>query len=121
MSNERKTGHELSFDDWHALAEHDPENFEATRRQCIDEFISRAPEAQQRRLRGLQWQIDQVRKLATNPMASCLAISNMMWDSLHRLNQHQQELLQVTPERITPRQTPPRAAAKVLAFPARHS
>ncbi|MFT5394962.1 MAG: hypothetical protein ACI85N_000141 [Gammaproteobacteria bacterium] len=32
-------------------------------------------------MQGLQWQIDQVRATSANPMASCLKISQMMWDT----------------------------------------
>ncbi|HFE32734.1 MAG TPA: DUF3135 domain-containing protein [Gammaproteobacteria bacterium] len=107
----------LDFDFWKQLAEDDPEAFETLRREKVEQLIARAPAAQRRRLQGLQWQIDQTRKLAGSPMASCLAISNMMWDSLHQLNRRQHELLSATPETLRqPQDMAP--AATVLAFPA---
>jgi len=107
----------LDFDFWKQLAKNDPEAFEALRREKIEQLIAQAPKPQRRRLQGLQWQIDQTRKLAGGPMASCLAISNMMWDSLHQLNLRQHELLSATPDRLRrPQDTAP--AATVLAFPA---
>lgn len=33
-------------------------------------------------MEGLQWQIDQIRSAAPNPMSSCLKISQMMWDNV---------------------------------------
>lgn len=80
------------FDRWAKLAADDPASFEAARRLMIESLIESAPEAARRRLRGLQWRVDQVRAQAPSPMSACLRISNLMWDSvlgeaglLHRL------------------------------------
>ncbi len=73
---------EFDFERWTSLAEHDPEAFERQREEAIDEFIERAPAAMQQRLRGLQWQIDQVRGQSKSPMAGCIRLSHMMWDRL---------------------------------------
>ena len=81
------------FDEWMMLAKSDPDQFEEKRRIKIESFFSNIPEEKLQRLRGLQWQIDQTRKLADNPMASCIAISNMMWESVNRLQEHQYELV----------------------------
>lgn len=105
----------LDFDFWKQLAKDDPVAFEALRREKVEQLIAQAPETQRRRLLGLQWQIDQTRKLAAGPMASCLAISNMMWDSLHQLSLRQHELLSATPDTL---RRPQGTAATVLAFPA---
>ncbi|HEB94448.1 MAG TPA: DUF3135 domain-containing protein [Gammaproteobacteria bacterium] len=105
----------LDFDFWKQLAKDDPAAFEALRREKVEQLIAQAPKTQRRRLQGLQWQIDQTRKLAVGPMASCLAISNMMWDSLHQLSLRQHELLSATPDKL---QRPQNTAATVLAFPA---
>lgn len=94
MTHQQLTDHEMDFDAWRTLAQQDPTAFEALRRQHIESFIENAPEEKRRRLRGLQWQIDQTRNMARTPMASLIAISNMMWDSLYRLNQQQLELTQ---------------------------
>jgi len=84
------------FDQLMALAQDDPESFETVRRECIDSFIQGVSEHKRQRLIGLQWRIDQSRQLASNPMAACIAISNMMWDSLHDLNAHQRELMSLS-------------------------
>lgn len=70
------------FDTMKAMAESDPQAFEAMRQQMIDEVIEEAPEAHKRRLVGLQWRVDQERKLAKNPLAACIRISDLMWDSV---------------------------------------
>lgn len=71
----------LDFDQWSLLARQDPERFEAMRAEMIEELLAAASEKYQRRLRGLQWQIDQVRARSSNPMAACLSLSKMMWET----------------------------------------
>ncbi|HKJ08805.1 MAG TPA: DUF3135 domain-containing protein [Gammaproteobacteria bacterium] len=75
-------GGHIDFEQWAALAASDPEAFEAQRAQVIDAAIRRAPRPKQQRLRGLQWKLDHVRQLSGTPMAACLRMSNMMWDSV---------------------------------------
>ena len=74
-----------SFEWLRDLAEKDPEALERLRQQYIDDTINDAPEHMRHRLQGLQFQIDGQRRLAGSPMASCIAISKMMHDSLHQL------------------------------------
>ena len=45
-------------------------------------MIQRMPEHKQQRMRCLQWKIDRVREQAANPVAACVKLSEMMWDSL---------------------------------------
>ncbi len=72
----------IDFDDWAELAQSDPAAFEARREQAIEALIGRMPEHKQQRMRCLQWKIDQVRDRAGSPMAACIKLSEMMWDSL---------------------------------------
>ena len=72
----------IEFDDWAELAQSDPAAFEARRKQAIEELIQRMPEHKQQRMRCLQWKIDQVRDRAKTPMAACIKLSELMWDSL---------------------------------------
>ncbi|MCK4587540.1 MAG: DUF3135 domain-containing protein [Gammaproteobacteria bacterium] len=98
MSNSKQTRNNvlLNFEEWMVLAKNNPDEFEEKRREHIELFINSASKNNQHRLRGLQWQIDQTRKLSRSPMASCIEISNMMWDSLDRLKEHQYELVNTT-------------------------
>lgn len=121
MKNMQRCEQEMGFEEWRTLAERDPTAFEDMRRQYIESFIESAPEEKRRRLRGLQWQIDQTRDLARTPMASCIAISNMMWDSLYQLNQHQLELTHTTPAKHPNPQASSAKAATVLPFRVQHS
>ncbi len=72
----------FNFDHWRQLAERDPACFEAQRRRVLDAAIRAAPQGRQQRLRRLQWRVDQTRRLSGTPMAACLRISGMMWDSV---------------------------------------
>lgn len=85
----------LNFEEWAELAENNPEEFEVKRLKHIETFFNGVPPERQQRLKGLQWQIDQTRKLARTPMASCIAISSMMLDSVGRLSEHQHELVNI--------------------------
>lgn len=71
----------LDFDEWRMLASSDPEAFEALRREVLQAVIERAPEHRRRRLRGLQWRIDQVRERSASPLAACISLSDMMWEA----------------------------------------
>lgn len=72
----------FAFDHWASLARHDPRAFEAARRALLQSLIESAPLTQRRRLAGLQWRIDRERERSDNPMASCIKVSNMMWDKV---------------------------------------
>jgi hypothetical protein len=71
---------EFDFDRWARLAKDDPEAYEDMRREMVQEILDNTSPEIKRRMQGLQWQIDQVRSTSANPMASCLKISQMMWD-----------------------------------------
>ncbi len=73
---------DVDFDRFRTLFEEDPNAAEVLRTKTIEEFISQVPPERQERLRGLQWQVDQVRGLSKNPMDACIKISDMMWDSV---------------------------------------
>jgi hypothetical protein len=108
------------FEHWAQLAITDPEAFEDRRSHLIEAFISSAPIERQQRLRGLQWRIDQIRRTAHTPLAACIRISRMMWDSvlgaggLHEtLNIALQGVNEARPAPV------PRLNAQVLLFPDR--
>ena len=61
------------FEHWARLAAEDPEEFERRRAEAIETFIAGAPESLRRRLTGLQWQVDQIRRQAKTPMAPACA------------------------------------------------
>lgn len=78
MDEKEKTP-DFDFDLWSRMAQQEPEKFEAMRQQLISDLIEQAPSHLKQRIVGLQWQVDQVRKQASTPMAACLQISQKMW------------------------------------------
>lgn len=76
----------LEFDDLLKLANDNPEHLENWRKQQVESLIDQAPEECQRRLRGLQFQIDCERQKHSSPMGTCVAISRMMYESMDKLN-----------------------------------
>jgi hypothetical protein len=79
--------HELpSHADLSRLARENPAEYEDLRLRLIDDLIGNAPAELQHRLRGLQFRIDGVRRLAHNPLNSTLQVYSMMWASFNRLN-----------------------------------
>ena len=77
----RNTLTELDFDAAMELARSDPEAFEQYRHDVIEALIARAPERNRLHLRRLQWRIDQVRARSSNPIAACVKLYRMMWES----------------------------------------
>lgn len=73
------------FEEMVDLARNRPDELEQLRNRVCESIINEAPVAIRQRLRGLQFQIDMERRRASNPMASCVRISQMMFDSLERL------------------------------------
>lgn len=69
-----------------ALAKESPAKLEAFRLREVERLIASAPESIQRRLRGLQFQIDCKRRLHSSPMGACIELSQMMFDSVSQLN-----------------------------------
>ena len=74
-----------TFDDFVALLASDPEGFEALRTTLIENEIANAPLKDQRRLRGIQFQVDCARRASKNPIASCVKIQKMLYESAEEL------------------------------------
>jgi hypothetical protein len=113
MNNENND-EEFPFDAWASLARHDPQAFEAARRQVLQSLIESAPITQRRRLEGLQWQIDRERERVDAPLASCIKLSSMMWDKVLGEGGLVDNLEQLSG--VKPIQEHPRRQAAVLPF-----
>lgn len=72
----------IDFDEWAALARSNPDAFEARRALIIEEFIGSVPAERRERLRRLQWRIDQLRRTSKTPLAACVRINRLMWESV---------------------------------------
>ncbi|TQV66131.1 DUF3135 domain-containing protein [Exilibacterium tricleocarpae] len=74
-----------AFDVLVNLAKRDPEALERLRRKEIESVITNAPPHLQRRLRGLQFQIDSQIQIHASPLGACIKISEMMHESFTHL------------------------------------
>ena len=105
---------DFNFKEWAELAKSDPDRFEARRNRIINETIRRFPEDRYEMLHRLQWRVDRIRELKKTPMAACLAISGLMWESFNDLHQSYVDLASSKPgEMPTQRELP---NAKVIQF-----
>jgi hypothetical protein len=73
----------FDFGCWMRLARSDPQAFERRRREVLEAVIRQAAPARRHRLEGLQCRIDLERRRARTPMAACLRLSSMMWESVN--------------------------------------
>lgn len=111
MNNDER---DFPFDEWTQLATHDPQAFELTRARILRSLIEAAPATSRRRLEGLQWQIDCARERADNPLAACIRISGMMWDTVLGENGLVDSIEQLTG--VKPVRERTRRSAAVLPF-----
>ena len=118
MVNSQKK-HKFKFEEWSELSRKDPEAFEELRQKTINEFIDGAAVERQHRLRCLQWKIDRVREKNSTPLAACVAISGMMWDSLERLHKIYYDYENITSVKEGKRVLTPLPSAAVLPFQSR--
>ena len=72
----------FNFDSWAILARENPQLFEIKRKNIIEKAISRASPQRQKRLRCLQWQLDQIRNTSRTPLAASLRMQRMLWEKL---------------------------------------
>lgn len=111
-----------TFDQLLKLANENPQELERFRQQQVEELINSAPAESQRRLRGLQFQIDAQRQLHEgSPMGSCMKISQMMHESFAELRGWLNQITNSNDplrNEIDDYQSTEKTAAKVLPFPA---
>lgn len=74
----------FDFDEWVALARDDPKAFEERRNALVREAIDQAPLHFQKKLHGLQFQVDMIRQRSTHPLGACVKISNLMLNHLYQ-------------------------------------
>ena len=126
------------FEELMKLAKENPEELERIRKNAIEDLIQNAPEKHQRRLRGIQFQVDMEREKAKNPMDSCIRISRLMHDSFSKLrdtlNEAQQthvaQLKSILNQKAKrtgsdtaankPAEQPTAAVANIVQFPTRN-
>jgi len=112
MSDMQSITRKIDFDHWSELAKSDPDSFEQLRDLTLEACINRSSTAHQARLRCLQWRIDQIRSQSGTPMAACVKISSIMWDTFNRLGKVYTDLEQHS----AGKPLPPQPKAKILHF-----
>lgn len=77
----------FDFDEWAQLAKQDKIAFEEKRAITLKQFITSCASNDRdlRRLNGLQFKINMIRRKHKSPMGACIAISEMMVDKLYEL------------------------------------
>lgn len=85
------------FDTLKSLAEDQPDQLQLLLEEQVEALVNRASLPLQRRLRGLQFQVDAQRNIQRTPMAACLKISSMMHDMLAQLPDLLLDLAQLHP------------------------
>ncbi len=108
----------FDFDYWKELYESDPVAFEAKREELLKHEIAKSPEHLQRRLKGIQFELDAKRRLCDSPLESCMQMSSQMWDSFDLMRTNLNALAR--PEALTEEEMlqlqKPAESATVLRF-----
>jgi len=107
---------QYNFDQLMKLATKNPDHFEKVRQYLVTKLIDSAPKAHTRKLRGLQWKIDSIRKNKPNAMSACIAINQLMWESLHELNSKQEEFLSPNLNTTLEQQFTEKPSAEIIQF-----
>lgn len=87
------------FDELLELAENEPEALEALRQQHIQALLDESCPRIRRRLQGLQFQIDGVRRSQRHPLGACIKISSLMNQSMQSLISQLNDATAEYPER----------------------
>lgn len=77
---------DLSFDEWVALHESEPQRFEKYRKQLLNNIVDSAPEQSKARLRGLIFRMEAESIKSKSQMAYIIRLSSMMMDIFEELN-----------------------------------
>lgn len=88
------------FDTLRDLARNDPEGLERLRLALCERVISEAPDHAKPRLQGLMFQINSRRQLARSEMEAAETLSEMMNDSLQRMQAMLKDLRTIQSESI---------------------
>ena len=72
----------FDFDAWASLARTDPKAFEIKRKTVIEAVIAEAPRRNRIQLRRIQWKLDRIREVSPTPLAACVRMQEMLWESV---------------------------------------
>ena len=72
----------FDFDAWASLARTDPKAFEIKRKIAIEAVIAGATRRNRIQLQRMQWKLDRIRQVSPTPMAACVRMQEMLWESV---------------------------------------
>lgn len=77
----------FNFDEWASLAKQDCIAFEQKRAATLQQYITAHAKTTDdlRRLNGLQFRVDMIRRKHKTPLAACIAISKLLMDHVYQL------------------------------------
>lgn len=77
----------FNFDEWAQLARQDQAAFEEKRASTLKQAIADCANSdkERRRLNGLQFKVDMIRRKHKTPLGSCVALSEMLMDNVYQL------------------------------------
>jgi len=77
----------FNFDEWALLAKQDRLAFEQKRADTLQQYITTRARTQTdlRKLRGLQFKVDMLRRKHKTPLAACIAISELLMEHAYQL------------------------------------
>lgn len=102
------------FDTLARMAREDPQALEDLRRDLVDDLIEHAPKAKRARLRGLQFRVDAIRRLAKSDLGAAVKIYELMLRSFRSLADEWTNLHSVHSASGRPVSYRKRPAAKIL-------
>ena len=76
------------FEELARMAREEPEKLEQLRQKAVREVIEAAPEESRKRLEGLQFRIDGIRRTSKNPTQATIKLSTMMKESFEELRKN---------------------------------
>lgn len=101
------------------LARDDPAAYEKWRCEVIEHFIESTPVHLQRRLRGIQFRVECIRRGSRSALGATVKIYSLMWNSFIVLNDEWQALVQSSAdggESLPSRRAGCGKTAQVIAF-----
>lgn len=105
----------FNFDEWAKLAQQDQAAFEEKRSSTLKQAIEDTAnsDSERRKLNGLQFKLDMLRRRHKSPLGSCIALSEMLLDNAYQLTHLDLDEIR---RRAQPHHSPDRQNCKIIPF-----
>jgi len=108
----------LSFDEWCALHQSDPQRFDACRLKMLNDLIDAAPEDSKPRLRGLMFKMEGEARRSKSQLGYSLRLSSMMMEMLDEMRAQLHLLISADVSELEKSMAKP-GSADIIQFAAR--